>query len=69
MDEPDEEKCAKCPLGPPDWQYICHDCQNKFIMPVPKGPSEEKGRTCPKCGSANIVRTGIVKFEVCPPGG
>jgi DNA-directed RNA polymerase subunit RPC12/RpoP len=63
------KKCAACPLGPPDWQYICRRCKAKFTMPVPKGPSDEKGRVCPKCKSADIKRVDIVKSEACPPGG
>jgi putative FmdB family regulatory protein len=63
------EPCLACPLGPPDWHYKCRNCGNEFDMPVPKGPSEEKGRTCPKCRSKDIKRIFTVKSEVCPPGG
>ena len=69
MTKPNEENYAACSFGPPDWRYKCRQCKNVFTMPVPKGPSEEKSRTCPKCGSADIRRTDIVKSEVCPPGG
>ena len=69
IDKPDDEKCAACSLGPPDWHYVCQDCQNKFTMPAPKGPADEKGRSCPKCRSKNIKWTGTAKSEACPPGG
>jgi DNA-directed RNA polymerase subunit RPC12/RpoP len=61
--------CAVCQFGPPAWQYKCPECGHKFQMPAPKGPSEEKKRTCPKCHSQNIKRVNIVKSEACPPGG
>ncbi|MBN1692191.1 MAG: hypothetical protein JW845_01380 [Dehalococcoidales bacterium] len=60
---------ASCPLGPPDWRYRCKQCKHVFLMPAPKGPSEEKNRKCTKCGSAEIERIDLVTSEVCPPGG
>lgn len=69
MEKPDEEKCAACPMGPPDWVYLCGECGVKFNMPAPKGPSEEKNRACPKCQSKNIERIDLAKSEACPPGG
>jgi len=38
-------------------------------MPVPGGPTEERSRTCPKCGSQNIERVNIYEPEFCEPGG
>jgi rubredoxin len=64
-----EEKRASCPIGPPDWRYKCRKCHHVFILPAAKGPSEEKNRTCPKCGATDIERTDLVKSEACPPGG
>ncbi len=69
MADIDLEKCAGCPSGPPDWRYKCKSCGREFEMPAPKGPTEEKGRACPGCGSKNIVVTNVGKAEVCPPGG
>jgi rRNA maturation endonuclease Nob1 len=69
MAELNAEQCSSCPLGPPAWRYRCRECRNVFEMPAPRGPSEEKGRTCPACKSHNIERTGLVKSEACPPGG
>lgn len=68
MSEPDIRACAVCKLGPPDWEYTCGDCGNGFTMPAAKGPSEEKRRTCPVCGSPNIAYH-ISKSEACAPGG
>ena len=67
--KPGVKKCKACSFGPPDWQYRCRQCRNVFVMPAPKGPSDEKNRKCPKCGSADIERTDLVKSEACPPGG
>jgi rRNA maturation endonuclease Nob1 len=69
MTEAKPEECLACPLGPPDWQYVCHHCKAEFTMPVPKGPTEEKSRVCPQCGKANIIRIKSAKTEACPPGG
>lgn len=57
-----------CKLGPPDWEYTCHDCGHQFVMAAAKGPTEEKQRTCPECGSRNIEYHAI-KSEACAPGG
>ena len=65
----DTESCPACPYGPPDWQYECQGCGHKFEMAAPKGPSDEKNRTCPECGSSDIKRIDIIKSEACPPGG
>lgn len=51
------------------WEFICHLCKAHFDVPVPRGPTEEKQIKCPKCGSQNIERIDVHKFEVCPPGG
>ncbi|MBN1176463.1 MAG: hypothetical protein JXA51_02150 [Dehalococcoidales bacterium] len=67
--EPDASEGIACPYGPPAWQYECNACGHKFEMPAPKGPTEEKNRTCPGCGSKDIKRLDIVKSEACPPGG
>jgi rRNA maturation endonuclease Nob1 len=37
-----------------DWEYECQQCRNKFQMPIPKNPSEEKGRICTICGSQHL---------------
>ena len=69
MKRPDIETCRSCKLGPPDWEYTCKNCLRDFTLPAAKGPSDEKGRTCPACGSTNIERLNIVPSEACPPGG
>jgi DNA-directed RNA polymerase subunit RPC12/RpoP len=69
MEKLNEEKCLACKLGPPDWVYLCQDCKNKFTLPATKGPSDEKNRACPKCGSKKIKRVDLAKSEACPPGG
>jgi len=69
MAEANTEEHLSCPIGPPVWQYRCRDCGHEFTMPVPKGPTEEKGRTCPECGSGNIEVVNVKASEACPPGG
>lgn len=69
MAQLNEGNCLACPLGPPDWHYVCRRCKAEFTMPVPRGPSEEKNRACPKCKSADIERIKTAKSEACPPGG
>ena len=71
MAKKQENKCLACPItsGPPDWHYVCLACKTEFTLPVPKGPSDEKGRACPRCKSVNIERIKTVKSEACPPGG
>jgi DNA-directed RNA polymerase subunit RPC12/RpoP len=69
MDKPDKDKCEACSFGPPDWQYRCDDCGHEFRLPAPKGPADEKDRTCPKCQGRHITRLDVVKSEACPPGG
>ena len=32
--------------GPPVWEYECQQCQNRFKLPVPSSPSQEKEITC-----------------------
>ena len=66
---PDIKLCAKCSLGPPAWHYKCGDCEHEFEMPAPKGPAEERKRSCPECKSSNIKVTNIHKSEACAPGG
>ena len=36
------------------WEYECQQCKNKFKMPIPKSPSEEKARTCLLCHSSHL---------------
>lgn len=36
------------------WEYECQECRQKFKMPIPKSPSEEKKRTCPACHSGHL---------------
>ncbi len=69
MAEINIEKCVTCPLGPPAWRYKCGGCDSELEMPAPNGPTDEKGRACPKCKSHSITRVDTVKSEACPPGG
>ena len=66
---PDDTQCTKCSFGPPAWNYMCDNCKCEFEMPAPKGPTEERKRACPECGSMNIKVTSIHKSEACAPGG
>jgi rRNA maturation endonuclease Nob1 len=38
------------------WEYECQQCLNKFKMPIPPSPTEEKARICPACGAGHIHR-------------
>ena len=64
-----------CPINLPSefktltWDYLCHQCEFRFEMPVPRGPTEEKERECPRCGSRDIERLNVFDYTACPPGG
>ena len=71
MKLPESDKNS-CPISSADrlvWKYKCLECGCEFQMPVPKGPTDERSRTCPVCQSHGIERVNIEKTEVCPPGG
>jgi hypothetical protein len=36
------------------WEYQCQLCRHKFKMPIPKSPSEARGRNCPVCASPHL---------------
>ena len=50
--------------GPPPWEYICHQCNVFFEVPVPHGPDEAKQIKCPECGSQDIERVNVVTLEL-----
>ena len=68
------DSCS-CPINLPaevkmlKWEYLCHQCEAQFELPVPRGPKEEKERDCPRCGSRDIERLNVFDLSVCPPGG
>jgi Zn finger protein HypA/HybF involved in hydrogenase expression len=37
-----------------NWKYECQRCKHVFKMPIPKSPTEEKGRTCPICSGVHL---------------
>jgi putative FmdB family regulatory protein len=47
-----------------EWEYECRKCHNKFKMPIPKSPVEDKQRRCPACGSGQIER--LTSFDGLP---
>jgi Zn finger protein HypA/HybF involved in hydrogenase expression len=56
-----EEAPAWAPLGSghnifdsSEWEYECQQCRRKFKMPIPKSPTEAKGRICIACGSHHL---------------
>jgi DNA-directed RNA polymerase subunit RPC12/RpoP len=57
------------PLGsdlaeiPSEWEYECQQCKNKFKLPVPGSPSQERNIRCPDCDSAHIHRLTRTGFE------
>jgi DNA-directed RNA polymerase subunit RPC12/RpoP len=38
------------------WEYECQECRNRFRMPIPSSPSQEKDIKCPSCGATHIHR-------------
>jgi rRNA maturation endonuclease Nob1 len=46
-----------------EWEYECLKCQNKFKMPIPLSPAEEKARRCPSCSSEQINRLNAAGGE------
>ena len=53
-------------FGQPEWEYKCHQCTGVFKLPVPSGPTEEKQRKCPACGSMDIERLTALVVEPAP---
>ena len=53
-------------FSPPEWEYKCHQCTIVFKLPVPSGPTEEKQRKCPACGSMDIERLTALVVEPSP---
>jgi DNA-directed RNA polymerase subunit RPC12/RpoP len=57
------------PLGsdldnaPAAWDYECQGCRERFKLPVPASPSQEKGITCPACDGRHIHRLTPVGYE------
>ena len=37
-----------------EWEYECQHCKQKFKMPIPESPSEDKSRKCPVCNSGHL---------------
>lgn len=65
-----EEAPAWAPLGSgsnifdsSEWEYECQQCRNKFKMPIPKSPSEERERKCSACGAGHIHRLTVTGGE------
>ena len=57
------------PLGadlaeiPREWEYECQQCKNKFKLPVPVSPSQERNIRCPACDDGHIHRLTRTGFE------
>jgi rRNA maturation endonuclease Nob1 len=51
------------------WEYECHQCQLRFKVPVPHGPTEEKNIKCTGCGSTDITREKTYNMEMAFCGG
>jgi rRNA maturation endonuclease Nob1 len=49
--------------APAAWDYECQGCRERFKLPVPRRPSEEKHITCPVCGGAHIHRLTPAGYE------
>jgi DNA-directed RNA polymerase subunit RPC12/RpoP len=50
-------------------EFNCRSCQNRFELPVPRGPGEEKKLSCPRCGSRDIARIKSGEYSAPPCGG
>jgi rRNA maturation endonuclease Nob1 len=51
------------------WNLLCEACNAQFVLPVPKGPVEEKETHCPVCGSKRIKRLDACCSGAQVPGG
>jgi DNA-directed RNA polymerase subunit RPC12/RpoP len=51
-------------FGLMSWQYSCQQCKTVFDLPVPTGPTEEKERKCPTCGSMQIERLTPLEVDL-----
>ena len=49
--------------APAEWDYECQDCQEKFKLPVPRSPSQEKNIICPTCRGTHIHRLTPAGYE------
>lgn len=49
--------------GKSQWQYECQQCKNKFELPVPGSPSQEKNIKCPACNGGHIHRLTPSGYE------
>jgi DNA-directed RNA polymerase subunit RPC12/RpoP len=49
--------------APAEWDYECQECRNKFKLPVPCRPSQEKEITCPACHGHHIHRLTPAGYE------
>ena len=45
------------------WEYECQQCKNKFKLPVPGSPSQEKNIKCPACNDEHIHRLTASGYE------
>ena len=41
------------------WEFDCNKCKQKFVVPVPRGPAEERLIKCPHCGSKDITNCSL----------
>jgi rRNA maturation endonuclease Nob1 len=65
-----EDAPAWAPLGSgpnifdnSEWEYECQECHQKFKMPIPQSPAEEKARSCRLCGASHIHHLNIAGGE------
>lgn len=40
----------------PDYEYICENCKNDFVVTMKVRDAEKKQVKCPKCASDNTTR-------------
>jgi DNA-directed RNA polymerase subunit RPC12/RpoP len=49
--------------APTEWEYECQNCREKFKLPIPGSPSQEKHITCPVCHGTHIHRLTPLGYE------
>jgi DNA-directed RNA polymerase subunit RPC12/RpoP len=48
---------------PQEWEYECQQCKNRFRLPVPGSPSQEKKIKCHACGAEHIHRLTATGYK------
>jgi DNA-directed RNA polymerase subunit RPC12/RpoP len=49
--------------APAAWEYECQVCRERFKLPIPRSPSQEKNISCPVCCATHIHRLTPAGYE------